>query len=105
MHIASFQMIFYRLSKSPVLNKGERYLRFICNIGCCMKLVVRINSKTFMNLSDDYSSFKNNKKMLKIKALLNCRFTVFLVVDCIFSKFFVDVDFYLKSACRCRLDG
>ena len=69
-----------------------------------MKLVVRINFNTFMNLSDDFSYFKN-KKMLKIKALLNCRFIVFLVVDCRFSKFFVDVDFYLKSACRCRLNG
>ena len=69
-----------------------------------MKIVVRIDPKTIIILSDDFSYFKG-KRLLKIKILVNCRFTVFLVVDCRFSQFFVDVDFYLKSGCRCRLKG
>ena len=62
-----------------MLNKGEGISDVLCNIGCCMKLAVRINSKTIINLSDDFSYFKSTKT-----ALLICRFTVFLVVDCRF---------------------
>ena len=95
---------FLQTVKESNVKEGGRDLRFICNVFCCMKLVVRTNFKIITNPSDDFSYFKS-QKLFKIKALVNCRFTVFLVVDCRFSQFFVDVDFYLKSGCRCRLNG
>ena len=33
-------------------------------------------------LDHQLHTLKSKKKLLKIKALVNCRFTVFLIVDC-----------------------
>ena len=50
--------------KDSNVKQGGRDLRFVCNFGCCMLLVVRINSKIIRNLSDDFSYFKSKKKKL-----------------------------------------
>ena len=44
-------------------------------------------------------------KIALIRRSENCRFIAFLVVDCRFPPFLVDVDFPLKLGCRYRLKG
>ena len=47
--------------KKSNVKQGGRDLKFLCNICCSMKLVVRINSETNINLYDDFSYFKSTK--------------------------------------------